>query len=1462
MFKIFKEIDYNLKLATPELSLLKPNGYRADSGIIEQKTTTIAHLSEAYDIKLTVKLSNVNTLEFKLPCTIEFNHKLIDNPNIQLVRENYIIKCINDGKEEHFIIEEIINSMDDTKDYKTIKCSSTTKELQGIFLSDFNTETEEGFSIREVLEGKSTAVGLDEKYGILRKTNWKLGYIDPEYDNITGSGLPFTIRGSSTVLNAILSMAETYVAVIDWDTKNKLINIHKPQTLGKDRGLTFSYGHYLKALNRASKTHKMVTRLYVYGKDGMSIEKASPLGSNYIEDYSFFMFPFKRDENTREVIEHSYYMTDDLCHALLDYQQLIDSKSDELKQINEDIANERDILTDLIIDMQHKEQELIRAQDKHYIYYCLRDNSDEFVSTGRPYTQEEYDAFTQEMGGDDLWQEVVNARTAYEQALQLVEAQENIIEQKIQLLNNLKETLSEENNFSEALLKEKKDFTIEREFRDTNYVDPYKLYDRGIEEFKKLQFPEKTIEIDVVNFLDCIEEQWNWNKLNLGDIVTIKHEVLKVNVKARIVEISFDYESNNISLVISVTDTLDDDYAALVKAINQAISTSIQVDAMVPIWQDLQQNANYVSSVIEKFYDDVADQINLAVNQSVLINEYGITIYHMLDETTKDDMNFLRITNGALGITNDGGQTYKNAITKNGIIGERVIGKLIMGHNLVLGDPDGMLEILGNKGLVRDRVLDPRENSSTYLRGREVMRFGLYNYDVSGVDDYRNPHHDPTLDRFGLQLFGNFSDVLTVNNEAPIQGSMNGVPGLYNAQPLSRITIDSAEGFSIDKWEDIGEGYSWNKKFYVNEDGSLFAHDMTTYGLKIYQKPDVLLLDATNRFINIGRMSQMVVDGALTPLEKIQVKIEWARIQKEFIELQKAYLDHRYTYRGGDAYGNKSNIDHLDTPSSPAWEGTKFSSYTVGFWSNYQAMYNALDKYLNIDIITLPDDPNYPNGSLLSDARKHITERENDLSDNGEILELGTGFNRNLFIKTFTDYYNAAEVLTDAINTLIRWSSAELGKFYNDIRMDAIDGIVVTRNDNKNQIWLSANDGFSIAKNKNDLPFAYYPFLEYSKPGAEVNGNRTMQSWQKLFYVDTNGNLNVLGSLDMLSLDNQTRVLIDQNSPEGIPFSIMGRTRSIGMEGAVRDGEQYSDHTGDWWRKLYIDTDGNLFANDLTANRLILRDVNGDVVLDANSGFFDINKFHFNGNLLAQNIVTGTILADIGHVANLTVNRLKSIDLTKEGREANYVDIENQTIKWITATLEATDTQRTQMSLNRETGEMEMMPLYWTDSERTSTTTYPEDFPNAEPVYEQRIVNPMVKMEMTFDETDPNNIPKIILGAGTGNGDAGKGFIFKEYISPADQRLKIHYIDTSNRNRYITLEDEGIVMVVGDKSVVISEDDGIKLIAGNKVVTIPATGDIKLENGNGSLIEFSGSDINITATGKVNISGTEIHLNA
>lgn len=70
----------------------------------------------------------------------------------------------------------------------------------------------------------------------------------------------------------------------------------------------------------------MVTRLTGTGKDGLTIHKVNPTGQGYIENFGYFMYPFKRDEQ-RNVISSSYHMSDSLCHALLDFQELVESKN-------------------------------------------------------------------------------------------------------------------------------------------------------------------------------------------------------------------------------------------------------------------------------------------------------------------------------------------------------------------------------------------------------------------------------------------------------------------------------------------------------------------------------------------------------------------------------------------------------------------------------------------------------------------------------------------------------------------------------------------------------------------------------------------------------------------------------------------------------------------------------------------------------------------------------------------------------------------------------------------------------------------------------------------------------------------------------------------------------------------------------------------------------------------------------
>lgn len=45
----------------------------------------------------------------------------------------------------------------------------------------------------------------------------------------------------------------------------------------------------------------VVTRLHVTGKDGIVINSVNPTGQGYLDDFSFFLNPFQRDENRNVV---------------------------------------------------------------------------------------------------------------------------------------------------------------------------------------------------------------------------------------------------------------------------------------------------------------------------------------------------------------------------------------------------------------------------------------------------------------------------------------------------------------------------------------------------------------------------------------------------------------------------------------------------------------------------------------------------------------------------------------------------------------------------------------------------------------------------------------------------------------------------------------------------------------------------------------------------------------------------------------------------------------------------------------------------------------------------------------------------------------------------------------------------------------------------------------------------------
>ena len=96
-----------------------------------------------------------------------------------------------------------------------------------------------------------------------------------------------------------------YNACFHFDTKNKQIVCEKPHNETTSTGVYFTDELNLDELNFKGSTSELVTRLYVYGKDGLSIASVND-GKEYIENFSYTSTVISdvwRDERYTDVME-------------------------------------------------------------------------------------------------------------------------------------------------------------------------------------------------------------------------------------------------------------------------------------------------------------------------------------------------------------------------------------------------------------------------------------------------------------------------------------------------------------------------------------------------------------------------------------------------------------------------------------------------------------------------------------------------------------------------------------------------------------------------------------------------------------------------------------------------------------------------------------------------------------------------------------------------------------------------------------------------------------------------------------------------------------------------------------------------------------------------------------------------------------------------------------------------------
>jgi hypothetical protein len=184
----------------------------------------------------------------------------------------------------------------------------------------------------------------------------------------------------------------------------------------------------------------------------------------------------------------------------------------------------------------------------------------------------------------------------------------------------LQSSVSMESNFTADQIMELNQFVIESEFEDQNYIHEDDLYTEAKKKILEINKPPLVINVNIVNFKEIVTEQRNWDKLNLGDTMTIVYEKFNINAQAKIIAMDFDYSEASVNLTIADVQQILDDQQKFLKTLYSSISNNMAVfhdnnnlDAIIEFTLTPTPNFDEQDSLMEIIEQSV-EKFEIAIN--------------------------------------------------------------------------------------------------------------------------------------------------------------------------------------------------------------------------------------------------------------------------------------------------------------------------------------------------------------------------------------------------------------------------------------------------------------------------------------------------------------------------------------------------------------------------------------------------------------------------------------------------------------------------------------------------------------------------------------------------------------------------------------------------------------------------------------------------------------------------------
>ena len=642
----------------------------------------VGELSPSYIDSIVVNAVDHNQLILKIPRYVtiidgenEDAVQKIENKHYNL-KEKWIIDVyINDGKNKvenklSFYIASISIKQDSKDDiYKQITAYGMSKRTTKVSVFFPDGATRKLVNIEgDVDIGESYLNIILDK---LKPLGWSLGYVDKSvlkenYNNSDYNKYRWLDAGEYKCYSLLRdTLQQAFGCVFIFDDYNKTISIYDEENFGENKGFILEEGKLMKSIELSSGEDDIVTVLHARGKDNISINSYNPMGTDYVEDYSYYM--------------NNGAMSDELINALNDYYKIAEKYNEQWLKLRDQLTAKESEMTKKDSEIYSKDQEISRIKILMSASIGAGDNKA---------SQNEVGTYKQQL------------ETAQNELAQLLK-EKGEIQSSIENINTKIAAVTLKTNkttctyddtgksvFSDALLEELSYFQEEDTFESENYTTAITLYNAVKKEIKKKSKPIITTNIDAIDFLDCIIPPKGFNYwMKIGDYVTTKSEINSEKYRLT----SFTHKpGKSLTLTLSSKIVLEDKAKSTVKSITATVSGHNNLmRTYQDAWNDAILSTDFVTAMRTDCLDLTASKIKSKVTtNNFLIDETGQWI---VDANDNDLQTY--IGSGVFALTTDGWEHASLAITPEGVNARMLISEAILSNKFYITSEDGRVVI-------------------------------------------------------------------------------------------------------------------------------------------------------------------------------------------------------------------------------------------------------------------------------------------------------------------------------------------------------------------------------------------------------------------------------------------------------------------------------------------------------------------------------------------------------------------------------------------------------------------------------------------------------------------------------------------------------------------------------------------------------------------------------------------------